>query len=63
MGTEKKSLQEEKKTFEQECKEGWFEWKPDRSYEERCEIVRQTSISWDMPYEERLRRQKARFGL
>lgn len=52
-----------KKTFEQECEEGWFEWKPDRSFEERCEIVRQTSISWDMPYEERLRRLKARYGL
>ena len=52
-----------KKTFEQECEEGWFEWKPDRSFEERCEIARRTAISWDMPYEERLRRQKARFGL
>lgn len=52
-----------KKTFEQECEEGWFEWKPDRSFEERCEILRRTSITSDMTYEERLAMQKRRYGL
>ena len=30
------------KTFEQECAEGRFEFNPNRSFEERCEIVRRT---------------------
>ena len=51
------------KTFEEECKEGRFEFKPDRSFEERCEIVRRTAITPDMTYEERLAMQKARYGL
>ena len=51
------------KIFEEECKEGRFEFKPDRSFEERCEIVRRTAITPDMTYEERLAMQKARYGL
>jgi hypothetical protein len=51
------------KTFEEECAEGRFEFKPDRSFEERCEIVRRTAITPDMTYEERLAMQKARYGL
>ena len=53
----------EEKTFEQECAEGRFEWNPNRSFEERCEIARRTAVSLDMTYEERLARLKARFGL
>ena len=52
-----------KKTFEQECEEGFFEFNPNRSFEERCEIIRRTAISSDMSYEERLARQKARYGV
>ena len=52
-----------KKAFEQECAEGRFEFNPNRSFEERCEIVRQTSITSKMTYEERLAMLKARFGL
>lgn len=51
------------KTFEQECKEGHFEFKPNRSFDERCEIARRTAITEDMTYEERLSRLKARYGL
>lgn len=51
------------KTFEEECKEGRFEFKPDRSFEERCEIARRTAITSDMTYEERLTMLKARYGL
>ena len=51
------------KTFEQECAEGRFEFKPDRSFEERCEIARCTAITREMTYEERLAMQKARYGL
>lgn len=51
------------KTFEQECKEGKFEFNPNRSFNERCEIVRRTTISIDMPYEERLAILKSRYGL
>ena len=54
---------EEKKTFEQECVEGRFEWNPNRSFEDRCEIARRTAVSLDMTYEERLSRLKARFGI
>lgn len=52
-----------KKTFEQECEEVFFEFNPNRSFEERCEILRRTAISSDMSYEERLARQKARYGV
>jgi transcriptional regulator with XRE-family HTH domain len=52
-----------KKTFEQECAEGRWEFDPNRSFEERCEIVRRTAITSDMTYEERLAMQKARYGL
>ena len=51
------------KTFEQECKEGHFDFKPDHSFEERCEIIRRTAITPDMTYEERFAMQKARYGL
>ena len=52
-----------KKTFEQECNEGWFEFDPDRSFEERCEIIRRTPITKEMTYEERLAAQRRRYGL
>lgn len=55
--------EKKKKTFEQECKEGHFEFKPNRSFDERCEIVRRTAITKDMTYEERLEMQKRRYGL
>ena len=51
------------KTFEQECEEGWFEFNPDRSLDERCEIVRRTAITKEMTYEERLAAQRRRYGL
>lgn len=51
------------KTFEEECAEGRFVFNPNRSFEERCEIVRQTAITRKMTYEERLAMQKARYGL
>ena len=51
------------KTFEQECKEGRFEFNPDRSFDERCEIVRRTAITEEMTYEERLAAQLSRYGL
>ena len=50
-------------TFEQECAENRFEFNPNRSFEERCEIARRTAITSDMTYEERLAAQKRRFGL
>ena len=53
----------EKKTFEQECEENYFEFNPDRSFEERCEIFRRTAITEDMTYEERLAMQRRRYGL
>ena len=56
-------MNEEKKTFEQECEEGRFEFNPDRSFEERCEIVRLTALTEDMTYEERLAMQRRRYGL
>ena len=40
-----------------------FEFNPNRSFEERCEIIRQTPITLDMTYEERLTTQKIRYGL
>lgn len=51
------------KTFERECADGWFEFNPNRSFEERCKILRRTAITRDMSYEERLAMQKARYGL
>ena len=51
------------KKFEEECAEGRFEYNPNRSFEERCEIVRRTAITSDMTYEERLAAQKRRYGL
>lgn len=40
-----------------------FAFDQNRSFEERCEIVRRTEITEDMTYEERLAMQKARYGL
>jgi hypothetical protein len=51
------------KTFEQECAEGRFEFNPNSSFEERCEIVRRTAITRDMTYKERLAAQRRRYGL
>lgn len=62
-GREKYQKTMKKKTFEQECEEGRFEFNPNRSFEEKCEIVRRTAITADMTYEERLAMQKARYGL
>lgn len=55
--------EETKKTFEQECKEGRFEFNPHRSFEQRCEIARQTAITPGMTYEQRLAQLRRRFGL
>ena len=41
----------------------WFAFDSNRSFEERCEIVRRTAITEYMTYEERLAMQKARYGL
>ena len=51
------------KTFEQECREGRFDFDPSRPFEQRCEIVRRTAITRDMTYEERLAAQRRRYGL
>lgn len=51
------------KSFEEQCKEGRFEFKPDRSFEERCEILRRSSITSDMSYEKRLAVLRRRYGL
>ena len=51
------------KTFEQECEEGRFEFNPNRSFDERREIVRRTRITSDMTYEERLAALRRRYGL
>lgn len=51
------------KTFEQEHKKGWFEFNPDRSFDERCEILRRTALTKKMTYEERLAAQRRRYGL
>ncbi len=51
------------KTFEQECRVGRFAFDPNRSFEQRCEIVRRTAIATDMTYEERLAAQRRRYGL
>ena len=52
-----------KKTFEQECAEGYFAFNPNRSFEERCEILRRTAITKEMTYEERFEMQRRRYGL
>ena len=44
-------------------KDGWVEFNPNRSFEERCEIVRRTAITPEMTYEERLAAQRRRYGL
>jgi hypothetical protein len=44
-------------------KEKTFEFNPDRSFDERCEIVRETPITLEMTYEERLAAQRRRYGL
>ena len=44
-------------------KDGWVEFDPNRSFEERCDIVRRTAITREMTYEERLAMHKARYGL
>lgn len=54
---------EEKKTFEQECEGNYFEFDPNRNFDERCEILRRTAITREMTYEERLAMQRARYGL
>ena len=51
------------KTFEQECADGRFEFNPNRSLDERREIVRRTAITRDMTYEERFAAQRRRYGL
>lgn len=51
------------KTFEEECAEGRFSIKPNRSMEEKREILRRTRITRDMTYEERLEMQRRRYGL
>ena len=51
------------KTFEQECEEGRFAFNPNRSFDERCEIMRRTAITPNMTYEERLEAQRRRYGL
>ena len=56
-------MENETKTFEQECAEGYFTFKKDRSFDERCEIVRRTALTKEMTYEERLAMLKARYGL
>ena len=59
----KQKEEKKEKTFKEECAENFFEFKPNRSFEERCEIVRRTAITPDMTYEERLEMQKRRYGL
>ena len=56
-------MEDKKKTFEEECAEGWFEFDPNRSFEERCEIARRTALTPEMTYEERLAMQRRRYGL
>jgi len=41
----------------------FFRFDPNRSFDERCDIVRQTPITKEMSYEERLAAQRRRFGL
>jgi len=40
-----------------------YEFNPNRSFEERCEILRQTAITSEMTYEERLAMLRLRYGL
>ena len=51
------------KTFEEECAEGRFIIKPNRSIEEKREILRRTPLTSEMTYEERLAMQRRRYGL
>jgi len=51
------------KTFDEECAEGHFSIKPNRSMEEKREILRRTAITKDMTYEERLAMLRSRYGL
>lgn len=51
------------KTFEQECAEGSFEFNPNRSFEEKREILRRTAITREMTPEERLAKIKRRLGI
>ena len=43
--------------------EGRFEFNPNRSFEEKCEILRRTAITKDMTYEQRFAMLQARYGL
>ena len=54
---------EKEKTFEEECSECRFSIKPNRSMEEKREIMRRTAITKDMTYEERLAMLRSRYGL
>lgn len=54
---------EKQKTFEVECAEGHFSIKPNRSMEEKREILRRTAITKEMTYEERLAMLRSRYGL
>lgn len=54
---------EKEKTFEEECAEGHFSIKPNRSMEEKREIMRRTRITKEMTYEERLEMLRRRYGL
>lgn len=54
---------EKQKTFEVECTEGHFSIKPNRSMEEKREIMRRTRITKEMSYEERLEMLRRRYGL
>ena len=56
-------MEEKRKTFEEECADGRFEFNLNRSFEERVEIVRRTELTPEMTYEERLAMQKRRYGL
>ena len=54
---------EKEKTFEEECAEGRFSIKPNRSMEEKREIMRRTAITEYMTYDERLAMLRSRYGL
>ena len=54
---------EKEKTFEEEYAEGRFSIKPNRSMEEKREILRRTALTSEMTYEERLEMLRRRYGL
>lgn len=54
---------EKEKTFDEECAEGRFSIKPNRSMEEKREILRRTAITSEMTYKGRLEMQRRRYGL